>query len=64
MNDEENKTNNNNATAADSKLKLTECVISDETIDLNSFKKILRYSANLHLNLKDYISDIDHPPQL
>ncbi|HMQ67520.1 MAG TPA: hypothetical protein PKA90_00435 [Ignavibacteria bacterium] len=64
MNDEENKTTNNNSTAANSKLKITEYVVIDVNIDLISFRKSKSYSTNLFFNLQDYISDIDHPPQL
>lgn len=64
MNDEENKTTNGNGTAADSKLKITEYVVSDDTPFLSSSAQIKVYSLNDHFYINDFISDIDHPPQL
>lgn len=64
MNDEENKTANSNSTAAASKLKITEYIVSDDTPFLSSSIQIKVYAFTDHFYLNDFISDIDHPPQL
>ena len=64
INAEDNTTGNENGTAADSKLKITEYVVTDDTPVIISIKQKKSYSINYHLKLQEFITDIDHPPQL
>lgn len=64
INAEDNKTGSENGTAADSKLKITEYVVTDDTPILYSVKQKKLFSIDYHLNLQEFITDIDHPPQL
>lgn len=63
MNDEENKSTNGDAALPDSKLKITEYVVSDDTSFpiISAQNKV--HAIPDHLYLNDFISEIDHPPQ-
>jgi len=62
MNDQENR--NSKGISSDIKLKITEYIVSEYLPEQTSDKSIKFYSYLNHFNLKEPVSDIDHPPQL
>lgn len=61
MNEE---SNNKSGAATDIKLKITEYVVEEYFPNLNT-DKVISYNSNKNfMQVKDYYSEIEHPPQL